>query len=306
MTRNRSGLLVLVLVGLVSLCGANCVPLAPREGDLTKLPPVLPSVPSLAQVVEAVNANTAKVQNFSAPQATLSVPGAPQLTASVSYEQPTRFRLQAEFIAGQEVDLGSNDELFWFWVRRNEPRGVYYCRHGEFARSPLRQSIPIDPYWLIEALGVVRLDPAARYQGPYLRPDKNLELRVVQDTPQGPTTRILILDPRLGVVYGQYLYDARNQLLASAITGRYRHDPTTGALLPTVVEVRAPAVQGAEAFSMRLELGAVTINRPLANAEQLWTMPTFEGFPFVDLCNPGRSLAPAAPPGPVPYAYQPR
>ena len=32
-------------------------------------------------------------------------------------------------LTGPEVDLGSNDELFWFWVRRNEPPAVYFARH---------------------------------------------------------------------------------------------------------------------------------------------------------------------------------
>ena len=49
---------------------------------------------------------------------------------------PRRVRLQAETSAtGPEVDLGSNEEVFWFWVNRNEPPAVYFDRHSQRAGS---------------------------------------------------------------------------------------------------------------------------------------------------------------------------
>ena len=30
-------------------------------------------------------------------------------------------------LGATEVDLGSNDELFWFWVKRNSPQSRVLC-----------------------------------------------------------------------------------------------------------------------------------------------------------------------------------
>ena len=55
--------------------------------------------------------------------------------------------------------------------------------------------IPIDPKWLIEALGVAELDPGLPYQGPSpVAAHDRLEIRAVRETPTGPTTRITIID----------------------------------------------------------------------------------------------------------------
>ena len=52
------------------------------------------------------------------------------LSGNIAAERPGRFRLTAgTAVTGQEIDLGSNDELFWMWVRRNQPPAVYFCRH---------------------------------------------------------------------------------------------------------------------------------------------------------------------------------
>ena len=69
-------------------------------------------------------------------------------------QRPRCFRLRADGI-GPEVDLGSNDQLFWFWIKRSQPPAIYFCRHDQFATSRARQMIPIHPNWLIEALGTL-------------------------------------------------------------------------------------------------------------------------------------------------------
>ena len=68
-------------------------------------------------------------------------------------------------LTGPELDLGSNDEVFWFWVRREQPPALYYCRHDQFAASPARQTLPIQPEWLIEAMGIAPFDPGAADRG---------------------------------------------------------------------------------------------------------------------------------------------
>jgi hypothetical protein len=290
MGRYRAGVLLMVLAGLLSFSGASCPYFRRPIDDFANLPPALPPSPTLDQVIQVVNNNSSQIRSFSAPQATLSGTGFPTLQASVAYERPQRLRLRAGTgLTGPELDLGSNDELFWFWGRRNQPPGLYYCRHAQFASSPVRQTLLIDPYWLIEALGVAELDPALPHQGPVARSDGRLEIRTVRETPGGPSTKITVLDRVRGLVLEQHVLDARNQLVASAAASQHRRDPLSGLVLPTIVDLRLPAQQ----MTMRLSLGNVQINRPLPNPEQLWAMPAYEGWPPVDLCNPNLT----APPG---------
>ena len=98
----------------------------PRGIDI---PRVLPASPTLEQVMTVVNRNSQLVHSFTADQAEIAVDGAPKLRANMAMTRPNNFRLQAgTLITGPELDLGSNDELFWFWVRRDDSNAVYYCR----------------------------------------------------------------------------------------------------------------------------------------------------------------------------------
>jgi hypothetical protein len=303
MSNYRAGVLVLVLAGLLSLSGASCPYFRRPMDELASLPPALPPSPTLDQVIQVVNGNSSQIRSFSAPQATLSGTGFPTLQASVAFERPRRLRLRGGTgISGQELDLGSNDELFWFWSRRSQPPGVYYCRHADFASSPVRQTLLVDPYWLIEALGITELDPALQHQGPLVRSDGRLEIRTVRETPGGPSMKITVLDRLHGLVLEQHVFDSRNQLVASAVAGRHRRDPLSGLVMPAVVDLRLPAQQ----MTMRLSLGYVEINRPMAYAEQLWAMPAYEGSPPVDLSNPNLAFPPGSRSPALSSRYAPR
>ena len=301
MTRYQTRILLSVLVGLVSLSGAQCNFLAPPQDDVRRLPPALPPSPTLQQVVAVVNGNSSRIRSFSTSQASVSMQGFPTLRANIAFERPMRFRLRADLpLAGQEVDVGSNDELFWFWSRHNEPAALYYCRHDRFASSPARGNLIIDPYWLVEAMGLVHLDPALPHQGPIVRQDGTLEIHTTLNTAQGPNKKITILEPRQGLVLAQYLYDSRDQVLASAIAGRYRQDPLSGLFMPTVVDVQTGAAQGGAPLKLRIDLGAVEINRQIANSGQLWMMPAYPNWPAIDLCSAAAPAAARGMPGATP------
>ena len=290
--------LLLIGVGLFALSGASC-PQMLRQTTNTPQPRVLPPSPTLEQVVEVVNRNNSQIRSFSTSRASIDGPGFPSLRASIAFERPKRLRLRAETgLTGAEFDLGSNDEMFWFWVRRNEPPAVYFCRHDQLASSGALQSIPIEPEWLIEALGIAEFDPALPHQGPYPLADDRLRIDTIRETPDGPMTKITIIDGSQGWILEQHLFDARRRLLASALAGGHRRDPLSGLTMPTVVKLDCPPAQ----LSMRIGLGNVEINRPLGNAA-LWAMPQYPGAPLIDLAAP--RLRPVQPSHSAPPAQHP-
>ncbi len=264
----------------VTLAASGCRGLPSRQG-----PPVaaaLAPTASLEEVITVVNRNNSQIRSFSTNSATLSSPGMPRLRATIAVERPRQFRLRAETgLTGPEIDLGSNPEVFWFWVRRNEPRGLYYCSHDIYAQTPVPMPIPISPEWLIEAFGVTELDPALAYQGPFRRGDGRVELRAVRETPRGPATNLTVIDPQYGLIVEQHVYDAQGSHVASALASRYRRDPLSGLMMPRTVNVRCPRAE----FAMEVDLGNFTINQLPPDADRLWAMPRFDGYPEVNLAS---------------------
>jgi hypothetical protein len=280
---------LLVVLALIAAGNSGCAWLSPPPSD--PLPPVFSAQPTLDEIIQVVNRNSSQIHTFSTDRAALSGPGIPTLRASIVFERPRRVRLRAETgLSGPELDLGSNEELFWIWVRRNQPKAVYYCRHADFVGSPVRQTLPIEPDWLIEALGITEFDPALAHQGPFQIENGLLRVDTVIDSPEGPSKKVTILDGRKGLVLGQHVYDVDGQLVASAVARSHRRDPLTQLILPRVVDVRCPRA----GLSMRIDLGNVQINRPGVVRPELFAMPQYEGSPAVNLCDPNVRFGPPA------------
>lgn len=103
----------------VASSGATCPQvLRGYQVGTMPLPRALPPQASLDQIIANVHDNTQRVRSYMAPQAVLVVPGVPRLSAQVACEPPRRFRLRAQTsVTGSELDIGSNDDLFWLWLR---------------------------------------------------------------------------------------------------------------------------------------------------------------------------------------------
>ncbi|MEN6458673.1 MAG: hypothetical protein ABFC63_07060 [Thermoguttaceae bacterium] len=291
--------LPLICLGLFALSGASC-PKTFLHPD--SQPRALSTAPTLDQIIEVVNRNNSQIRSFSSNRASLSGPTLPTtLRANIAFERPGRLRLRAETgITGPELDLGSNDELFWFWVRRNQPPAMYFCRHNQFAASQARTMIPFEPAWLIEALGIVELNPSLAYQGPYFLKNDRLRIDTIRETPQGPATKVILIDGARGWVLEQHLFDARRKLLASSAASGHRRDPLSGLVMPTAVQLNCPPAQ----LTLRIDLGNVEINRSLGDPASLWSMPSYPDTPIVDMGDPRFQPATVAAPPAAP-ANQP-
>ncbi len=270
----------LVSVVVAALVGSGCHAVGLRTRKPEPLPVVLPPSPSLEQVMAAVNGNSSRIYNFQADQAVISGPSFPSLRAMVVFERPLRLRIRAGTgLTGLELDVGSNDEIFWVWVRR-DPQ-LYFCRHMDFARSAAAQQFPLDPRWVVDALGLVELDPDGQHEGPLPLGENRLQVVSRKHTAIGEQTRVLRLDAQTAAVLEQYLYDSHGRLLASARSLRHRRDPLTGLVLPQLVRIDSPLFE----LHFQIDLGAVRINRPLEVTPDVWQMPQYEGWVPVDLAQ---------------------
>jgi hypothetical protein len=272
-------------------------------------PQVLQPGATREQIVAAVNQNSSRVQSLSVANASITIPnmlGLPLLSGNIAAERPGRFRLKAGTIAGPELDLGSNDELFWLWVRRNQPPAVYYCKHSQFANSNIRQMLPVEPSWLLAALGMVDIDPSSVFDGPLPSPRGNgsVELRSWLPSAGGTLQRVLLIDATRAWVLEQHIYDqAGTTLLASARAESHRYYPVEQVSLPEQVSIELPTAN----FKLAINLGQMQINQLQGDRTQLWSLPTVDGHPQYDLGGalPGTPLPGQAPPQPISNAVIP-
>jgi hypothetical protein len=252
------------------------------------------------QIVAAINQNSARIQSLSATGVSISIPGSlglPLLSGNIAAERPGRFRLTAGTgVTGQELDVGSNDELFWMWMKRNQPPALYYCRHNQFANSSIRQVMPIESAWLLAALGMVDIDPASVYDGPRVVGKGRVEIRTWMNSASGRLPRILVIDADQALVCEQYVYDAAGTtIVASAVAQSHRYYPVEQVALPERLEIKLPPA----GLAFNIDLGAVALNRLGNDPRQLFSLPTIQDAPQYDLSGavpgtplPGREMVP--------------
>ncbi len=276
------GLLLLAVVFCGSGATCNSAFRNPFAQVGPPAPEVLQAASSLEQVVAAVNQNSSRVTSYQTNNASITVPGMPGiplLRGNIAAQQPGKVRLQASTaLTGPEVDLGANDELFWFWVKRNEPPALYFSRHDQFAGSAAKQIMPIEPQWLLDALGMMQLSPNDQHQGPFPSGADAVEIRSIIQTRGGQMSRNTIIDARRAWVLEQHIYDANGTLVASTRASDYRYYPAVGVSLPQDIELRVPAAQ----LSLSIDVGTVQINT-LPDNPALWSLPVLSGYPQIDL-----------------------
>ena len=277
-------LLILALL-LVSVCSGCRWPHMFRRYASEPTPIAFAALPSRDEALAAINANGARIQSLQTQGATVSVPGAPSIGAEIALDKPKSFRFRAgTTLLGPELDMGSNDSLFWFWAARAPEPSVFYARHDQFATSRARQMLPIEPSWLIQALGVVEVDPATILDGPKAAGKDRVEVRTSLSTSAGQFTRLIHLDSRYAWILEQHLYDERGQLVASARSSEHEYYPLDGVSLPRQIDVQIPQGQ----MQFQLTVDRWTINQPPLEGPALFELPRAQlaSHPFVDMADP--------------------
>jgi hypothetical protein len=272
-------------------------------------PVVFDRVPSMEEVAEVINRNDA-VKQLHTNSATITLVSSPQvkgpgfgmsrLSASLAVERPQRLRMQVRIplSADNAVDLGSNEDQFWMRVPGGRQPQLFLARHDEFAEQPHRNLLPIDPVWLIDALGLVHLDPDGNHEGPRSLPGGDLE--IVSRVPQidGTYRRILLVDGQRGTIKEQYLYAPSGDLVAFSRARDIRFDPEIECSLPHAIDLELRPI-GTPPTQMKIEVGRYSINRLLSDSQTLFTLPRDGSEEVVDLARiggyrPEETLAPAS------------
>jgi hypothetical protein len=282
-----------IVVGLAALlsalpaCNQTHWNLFNKRDDNT---PVAGTPQSVEDLVKYLNDNSSRLQNVRAQDIGLEVRKGilPPVTlrGTMVCEQPRNFRLAATFMEHSELDLGSNQEEFWFWIKRGAPY-QFHCSYraaeeGRVQKLPL----PIRPDWIMEVLGMANFGPASRYER-VVKP-QTIELVERTRSPQGtPVTKIMVIRRRRSVaptpqVTDFLLLDGRtNKEICSAHVERVEVVGSMMGVLPRDVVIHYPD----ENVKMAFHMAHVEPNIQLpANFTAFMRQP-LRGIPSVDLAT---------------------
>ncbi len=205
------------------------------------------------------------------------------LHGRVYAEKPRSFRMKVTLLGKEEVDIGSNAQEFWFWAAKNPDPYQYFCSYKDMGEGRIRNMpLPIQPEWVMEAMGLGPYGPADKYKLE-ADPDPKL-LRLVEKTksPEGyPVRKVIVMNrkevrfPNPQVTAFLLLDDTTGREICSAQILSTTQDKATGAILPYKMEINMPT----QKMSMKLKMDGVTINGKVAPTA--FTRPQLTGVePF--------------------------
>tara|TARA_R110002111_G_scaffold153375_1_gene220207 strand:+ start:175374 stop:176525 length:1152 start_codon:yes stop_codon:yes gene_type:complete len=259
---------------------------------LPQQPPVcvLPPNASYTQIVTHLNSQINGVHGWQSSNVKIRARqqgGIPvSLNAMLAVEHPKRFRLRASSPLGAEVDFGSNDDRFWFWVKRSEQKRVFTIRHDHYQSMGSQLNIPFEPDWLLEALRVVPLNEKELSIQKEGQNSPNVKLISDRLLPNGKLVqKILVVNLCTGNIIEQSLYDSQGQRIATATLGEYRVCSNSGATLPHVIKLDWPQA----GIVLTMTMSNIEVN-PAGVPTEVWGLPEIPGYPVMDL---GSAFAPS-------------
>ncbi len=273
-------------VALIVTSQSGCQIFSRFGSNKPNAPVIYSQAPSKEQLVADLNEQARRVKQLKT-NVRVSMPGMPVLKGTLVLERPKRLRLKAGLMGIHEmgVDVGSNDEHFWIWTKASLPGdepALLYASHAAYRNSPIRNSIPLDPAWIIDALGLTEFKSTDRHEGPFLRPDGRWALHTFQQTANGPMVRVSVIDPKYGWISQQAVYDSQQRRVAYVDSVKYRYYEDIGASLPERIEIHVYP-QGGEEMQLIVDADPYAINAIYGDPAKLWAMPNPQDIPKIDL-----------------------
>jgi hypothetical protein len=231
---------------LVLAIGCNhLMPTKPTETGGTQ------PAPKVADLVSYLNDNAKLVQGVQCNTVAIDCKQGNQpfgLDGMMACQKPRNFRLAAKILGQPGVDIGSNDDEFWYWIKEDKPPYVYHCSYKELANPDRKVTMPFpfQPDMVVAALGMAEYDPTKNYE---LKVNpKTLELSEPAVSLQGkPIRKVTIFNRSLAAVssgqpqvVGYVLKDDQGKDICAATVYAVQVDKRTRAVLPRHIKLVWP------------------------------------------------------------------
>ena len=259
-----------------------------------KLPEVVGDAPDFEELKTAVNANSAKIETIFSSDASIGVASTPGWAKSqIAFERPGNLRVVGSApTMGRVVDVGCNDERFWFWSDFQNPDELYYCRLDQYQNSAAARVLPLDPTWFPEAFGVVELKDDELVDGPIPQGDGSLLVTLKKARPDGVYLKRVYFEPKTAAILRQDIQAPNGETVVSIRCKRSVYLEEVGVVLPQKFEIECPQMTDA----LIVDVGTPILNDASKIAEKAFQPPTDLNANAIDLGATG------APPGSAPAA----
>jgi len=272
------------LIGLCLLAGCDKFAFLRPKSDA---PRVAGPLPSADEVTASLNRNAQAIQSIECTQVDLDCSHGIQsigLDAKLVCQKPQNFRMNAKIGGSTMVDMGSNEQEFWFWISKADPPYLYHCAYQDYNTGRARLPFPFQPQWVMEALGMGAYE--ARNCTVAANRSTGFDLIEQAQGPDGKPVRKVTVVRRVQDQYqaiAHHLADARGKEICSAYVMAFQQDHITGAILPKQVQLMWPA----ERMKMKITLQGTTVNDqiPAGRVAALFTRPSWQNIQGYDLAR---------------------
>ena len=294
---NSIGTLIYRFLRSSSLClglavlAAGCNTLGPMFKQKESSAPVASGNITAEQMVTYLNDNARRLQTIQCNQVAIdskqgsqNIPG---LDGLLVVQKPRQFRLKAKVLGQPAVDLGSNQQEFWYWISKAEPVPyVFHCDYQSMDRGQVRMPIPIQPEMILAAMGISEYDPTRQYEVKHVGNQTELIDKVI--SPQGrPVTRATVFlrtpaAPGKPQVLGHVIRDEQGKDICSVSIQEIQIHRQTGAILPQKIRFVWPSEQ----LEMTMRFGEfITPELSPDRAQRLFTRQDLSNLPGFDLAT---------------------
>ncbi len=281
-TRIGSALTV-VAVAMSVFAQTGCNSLWPKViPDQPRVDPAIPYDISQAELVQLLNRNADRVESWISHECYMAIktPKLPvRLKATIACEEPRNFRLIADGMLVR-ADVGSNQDFCWWQMKPGEDV-LFTVAHNEmdYVRNhPLMKqamSMPFEPEWLMEVLGVTGLAPdgVVLHQDPH--PERVNLVSEHTGTDGKMFRRVTKVDLHAGRIIGHRIVDSASTTVARAELSNYVFEG--GASLPSRIKIEWPTME----MSLTINVKGMQVNTQLPST--LWQPKQHNMTPRVDL-----------------------
>lgn len=226
------------------------------SGQSSLIPTAIPDL------VEKINRRNEAINSFSCDK--ISVKSGERgfhfkLNGLLHYQKSKQFRMTIASTFGEELDIGSNEEIFWYWSRRDPHPGVYWADYQDYYKTRLKT--PFNPIFLKTSLGLDQIDSSSAIRV-IEKPDKLLIVHQVKTATGSSVLNITSIDKKLERIEAYAITDMDGNLLATSEIQEFTSDGLPKKILYTWHE---------EKRSMLLTLQNSSVNQ-LINPKN-WTLP---------------------------------
>ena len=302
--RREFALMVAILGMLFCTTGATCLP--KRKLPDFQPTPIFQTPPTVDQLVEVLNRSNG-IQSLQSNSVSVRVNNQISLSSNLTWQRPRNFRMTATVAGFKGFDLGSNQDAFWMTMRNGMTPELIYAQHDQFEAQANRRMLPVSPMWLVEALGVIALDPYQMIQAPVTRADGMLEITTKVESPIGIYLRTVVVDPRFAFTKQVILRDPTGRMVAEAQQSKHEYYSAVQMSLPHQIKVQLiPAFD--ESIVLDVSVDSYVVNGMTSAPSSQFTFPNTNGYSvtnLVDLNNgmsSGATPPQVAPPQPYPQS----